>query len=128
MTATITSVNAMLKDFYPLPGTRIKQYVVDTKRENEWERETCPHVDIGAHLDNTDADCRNDYGVPWVWLDHDCCSICGEMLETTRSRPDVVAWLAEKAARPPIESDHDKLSDEIAPDLASRPHPLLVPR
>ncbi len=120
-----TSFNDTLKDYYPLPGTRLKQYVVDTHRENDWERETCPRVDVASHDDNTELPCRNSGNVQWSYLAHDCCGFCCELHDETAERPDIAAWRAEKAARPPIESDRSRLSDEIAPDLSSRSHPLL---
>lgn len=124
---TVSSFSAALKDYYPAPGTRIKQYVVDTYRENKWERETCPRFTMPAHDDNTDAPCRNAIeAVPWTYLDHDCCYFCGDHHEQLRALPEVQAWLAERAKRPPIESDRSKFSDEIAPELSFAAHPLLA--
>ena len=124
----ISSLNETMKDVYPRPGTRIKQWVVDARREQQWERDTCPRIVMNDHEDNTGAPCRNCYGsVPWTYLDHDCCQICGDEHERIRMRPDVQAWLTERAARPAIEPDHSKLSDEIEPDLCALTYrrPLL---
>lgn len=119
----VTSVSVIMKDMFPLPGTRIKQWVVDARRERAWASETCPRFDVTEHRDNTDAPCRNVPRAAWLDLvQHDCCHECGErgeLLERLHRRQ----WLAEKAKRPPIEQDHDKLSDEVQPDYP----PLRVP-
>lgn len=110
----LTSINAMLKDHYPLPGERIKQYVVDMRRESKWERDTCPAFDVAEHEDNTGASCRNVPRAPWHDLEqHDCCYVCNDQADSLREGPSVQAWLAEKARRPPIETDKSKLSDEV---------------
>jgi hypothetical protein len=125
VTATITSVSSTMKDFFPLPGTRIKQYVVDTRREHAWERETSPRIDVPEHDDNCGSPCRNIGSAPWPYLDHDSCHVCGVLHEYTSKQPDVVVWLAMKAKRPPVEADRTKLSDEIAPEWPSMAdHPL----
>jgi hypothetical protein len=127
MAVTLTSANETLKDFYPLAGTRLKQYVVDTRRELDWERETCPTFEVPEHDDNTGATCRNAYGpTSWEQLDHGACSICGVLRRFISNDARVVAWVAEKASRPPIESDRTKLSDEIEPERALEPHPMLA--
>jgi hypothetical protein len=123
---TVESWTGVLKDMYPRPGDRIKQWVVDAGREEKWERETCPRIAMERHDDNTGTECSNSQGtVPWTWLDHHCCYICGDLHEATRSLPTIEAWLAEKAKRPPIESDRSKYSDEIAPDPMAAVHPYL---
>lgn len=122
----LTSFNATLKDFYPRPGERMKQYVADTLREHKWENETSPRVDVERHDDNTGIECRNVGRVPWTWLDHDACYDCGDRYEALRDGPLVQAWLAEKAKRPPICEDREKLSDEIAPDPSLAEHPVLA--
>lgn len=120
-------MNDLLKDMYPRPGDRIKQWVVDERREDKWERETCPKVVVSSHRDNTDAECRNAGAMPWTWLEgHDCCYTCNDLAESLKSREDIAAWLAEKAARPPIEQDRTKFSDEIAEDIAARAHPFYA--
>lgn len=121
--SNLTSINAILKDYYPLPGERIKQYVVDMRRESKWERDTCPLVEVIAHDDNTNATCRNSAtSVPWTYLSHDCCEVCCDLYEATETREDVQAWLAEKAKRPPIEQDKSKLSDEVEPHPKTLAH------
>ena len=115
-----------MKDFYPLPGTRLKQYVVDQYREAAWERETCPRFDVEEHDDNTGLRCRNEGPTPWTYLDHDCCHDCGDRHTALRDGPSVRAWLEEKAKRPPIESDRTKLSDEIARDLSLKENPVFA--
>jgi hypothetical protein len=122
----LITVAEMMRDYFAPPGTRLKQYVVDKRREHAWELETCPKVTMAEHDDNTGLSCRNTYvPVPWTYLDHDCCDVCGDEHEKLRSRDDVQAWLAEKEKRPPICADRSKLSDEIQPDYAATPHPLL---
>lgn len=116
-------IDQTLKDFYPLHGTRIKQYVVDTHREYAWERETAPRFTVDPHEDNCGSSCRNVGNVPWTYLDHDSCGTCNDLHALAEKEPAVIAWLAEKAKRPPIESDEAKLSDEIAEDVALRPGP-----
>lgn len=128
-TATLASWDAVLKDLYVPPGTVLKQWVMDMRRESAWERETCPRVATTAHEDNTGCECRNsnDDDASWRHLDHDCCDVCEALHDATASRPDVVAWLAEKAARPPIERDHSKLSGEVEPEWTiNREHPMLA--
>jgi hypothetical protein len=123
----VTSFDVTLKDFYPRPGERIKQYVVETRREYQWEDETCPRVDVPEHDDNTGASCRNVGRAQWRHLDHDCCSTCEALDVETASRTDVQEWLAAKAARPPICSDRTRISDEIAPEWPSlREHPMFA--
>lgn len=122
----LTTVAELFKDMYPQPGERIKQWVVDSRREDEWERDTCPRFETSEHEDNTGIECRNSASkVLWTHLDHDCCSDCCSMYEALAVDYSVTAWLAEKAKRPPIEADRTKLSDEIQEDWAMREHPLL---
>jgi hypothetical protein len=122
--ATITSMDQLFRDMYPLPGTRLKQWVVDSRRERAWEVQTCPRVVVPVHDDNTGLECRNARStVAWTDLNHDCCGECNELMEATESRDDVSAWLAEKAKRPPIEQDRTKLSDEVEPE---REHPTYT--
>lgn len=123
---TLTDMNALLKDMFPRPGERVKQWVVDTRREHAWESATSPRFKVVWHLDNTGIECRNSASdAPWSDLDHDCCYFCGDLHEHARELPSVQAWLAEKAKRPPIEQDRTKLSDEIAPDPRLASHPAL---
>lgn len=117
--ANLASFDQTLRDFFPKPGERIKQYVVDMRRESAWERETCPRFLIGAHQDNTDAVCRNAGDVAWTDLAHDCCDTCCTEHEHHGHEPQVVAWLEQKAARSPVCADKSQLSDEVAPELPS---------
>lgn len=116
---------AMMKDLYPLPGTRIKQWVVDQRREAAWAAETCPRVGVPRHDDNTGCECRNFGPNLWAWLAHDCCSFCDDLYEYMAGRPDIAAWLVEKAARPAPTSDRSLLSDEIEPDYSLKLNPLF---
>jgi len=122
---SLSSFDSTLKDYYPAPGTRIKQYVVDQRREDKWERETCPRFHIDVHDDNTGLSCRNAGAVPWTFMSHDCCNICCDLHEEKATDPEVLAWQEERAKRPPVCTDHDKLSDEIAPDLVFRANPVF---
>lgn len=125
-TTTLESVTATIKDMYPRPGERIKQWVVDAQREYQWELETCPRFFVHRHIDNTGLECRNAGPTPWIHLNHDCCYTCGDMHGLFSVRPETVEWVHEKAKRPPIETDRSKLSDEIAPDTSMTEHPMLA--
>lgn len=122
----VTSLRETMRDFYPRAGERLKQYVVDMRRENAWESATCPRVDLAGHEDNTGARCRNEGPTLWTHLDHDCCETCGRRHIFERSRSDITAWIVLRDARPPIEADHANLSDEIEPDRSLEPHPMLA--
>lgn len=92
----IVSVDALLKDMFPLPGMPLKQWVVDLRREAAWERETCPRLTPDDHEDNTGITCRNaQMFVPWTFLEHDCCEFCNDLYERHRDAPMVQTWLAE---------------------------------
>jgi hypothetical protein len=52
---------------------------------------------------------------------------CGDLHEKLSDEPVVLAWLAEKAKRPPIEGDRTKLSDEVQPDVTCT-RPLWLER
>lgn len=124
---SLATVTALYRDMYPAPGDRIKQWVVDYRREAAWESETCPRVAVPEHKDNTGAECRNSScSASWTYLDHDCCYVCNELQEATQDREDVQAWLAEKAKRPPVEQDRTKLSDEVQPNIMLESHPFLA--
>jgi len=125
MTSDTVTVNALYKDLYPAAGTRIKQWVVEMGRESAWERETCPRVDVPSHNDNCGGGCRNVGSTQWMHLNHDSCYDCNDLQDATRERPDVVAWLAERAKRPPITTDREALSEEIAPDWSLTEHPMF---
>lgn len=123
---SLVNLNDIMKDLYPGTGTRLKQWVVDTRREAAWERETCPTVSVGPHEDNTGIECRNAISwTPWAYLNHDCCYICNVLQDETRVRADIQAWLVEKGRRPPVERDRTKLSDEVQADVSLGDHPLL---
>lgn len=126
MTVATVSMGAVMRDLYPGAGTRIKQYVVELRREGAWERETCPLVDVPEHNDNTGTGCRNVGSTPWMWLAHDCCDPCGELHDATTSRPDVAAWRALRAGRPPITSDREALSNEVQEDFSMADNPVIA--
>lgn len=116
MSVDVSSYSGLLKDMYPLPGERIKQYVVDMRRNDLWERATCPRVDVEVHDDNCGSTCRNVGRTPWSHLAHDACATCNELMDELAVQPGIIAWALERARRPPIEQDRSKLSDEIEPD------------
>lgn len=131
MTAhTLTTFDGLVRDMYPPPGTRLKQWVVDQRREAAWQRETCPLVLTETHDDNTGVPCHCSGAAQWAYLEsHDCCGDCNDLAEATRDRPDVAAWLKLKAERPPVCADRDKFSDEVEPDRMAtslRESPVLA--
>lgn len=75
----IGAVDSWMREMYALPGTQLKQWVVDLRRASAWERETCPLVLSPAHNDNTGAECRNSGAAQWFHLDHDCCDACCDL-------------------------------------------------
>jgi hypothetical protein len=125
----VVAVDSWMRDMYALPGTRLKQWVVDARLAAAWERETCPLVLTERHNDNTGTECRNSGAAQWMHLEHDCCSECDDLHEATRTRADVVAWLFERErfrAEHPVCADRDKLSDEVQADLPSiGEHPFI---
>lgn len=123
---TVSAAGDTLRDFYPLPGTRIKQWVVEARRELTWELETCPRVTIDPHDDNTGVPCRNHGYVPWTHLDHDCCDVCCALHDSKKVGADVVSWLSERAQRPAITADREALSDQIEPRRPMPVHPLVA--
>jgi hypothetical protein len=129
---TTVSFDRVIKDRYPAPGDRIKQYVVDEQRERAWEQRTCPHVGIGPHLDDDGEACmwRNAVAGDALWCDLDRnvnCSFCRLAGDRAQHRHDIAAWRVMKAQRPPICEDRDKFSEEIAPPLGDlRDNPLLT--
>ena len=127
MTFDIEAFDRAIRDRYPMPGEKLKQYVVDERREAEWECETCPRFTPAEHEDNTGTECRNSMSsVPWTHLAHDCCYFCNDLGERYEQTPEVQAWLAEKAKRPPIETDETKFSNEVAGDWTTGKHPFLA--
>lgn len=112
---TLASFDSTLKDLYPLPGQRLKQWVVDDRRETAWANETAPRVYLRGHDDNTLLPCRNAGDVRYHDLDHDACDVCGALHEAFAREPRVKAWIEAKAARPPVCADRSKLSDEVEP-------------
>lgn len=130
--STMTNFDVIMKDRYPLPGTRIKQYVVDERREEAWADATCPRVLVIPHtriVDDIESGCIEGH-VQWHKLENGC-ELCGAVQYATRDLDRVQQWLSLKAARPPICSDRTVLSNEIAPDwtIMSK-HPLfkMAPR
>lgn len=120
------ALDSLMRDLYPAPGERVKLWVVGARREDAWVRNTCPRVLVKSHKDNTGADCRNAYHDAALWVDlaHDCCHACCDLQDATESRPDVAAWLELKASRPPVTTDRDALSEEIALDPRTLANPL----
>lgn len=122
--ADVTSLDATMRDVYPLPGERIKQWVVDMRREHEWERATCPRLEVPHHLNSNDETCYEleecaSVGLTsWNDIHGSDCRFCDGFAQGALGRPEMVAWFAEKAARPPGCSDRSQLSDEVQPDLA----------
>lgn len=127
-TLTLISFDATVRDRYPVPGERIKQYVVDERRESAWADATCPTVTVIPHqttnVDGEDIDCISG-DVQWHRLDSGCL-VCTAVQAATREIDRVRRWLAAKGSRPPICSDRDKLSDELAPEWHFDGHPLLA--
>lgn len=109
----VSSYDDMMRDLHPIPGTRLKQYVVDMRRDQAWTRATCPRVDVPAHDDNTGLRCRNRLSVIWDALDHDACGVCNDLMDVTRQREDVAAWRVERAARPAPCADRTAISDQV---------------
>lgn len=130
----LTAFDRTMKDVYPLPGTRIKLWVVEMRREEAWADETCPRLDVPNHYDDSEEHaapgeltyCAGSGSTAWRDLGQRECRFCEGFYHGAASRPEVVAWLAAKAARPPITEDRDALSDEIAEDLSLREHPFLA--
>lgn len=134
---TVVSFAAILKDRYRQPGDPIKQYVLDENREWEWERATCPRFNVDphdrpgcelhgdpdcAHCHTLTNLCPNEGETTLLQLRDTGCDRCNELYEASLLLPSTVAWLAEKAARPPIEQDRSKLSDQVEPE---RPLPVM---
>lgn len=124
---TVTSMDATLKDLYAEPGARLKQWVVDTRRHDAWQRKTCPRLFMPPHDDNTGMPCC-DGGLKALWRDlarHDCCYHCNDRAEGVKDEPRIVAWVAEDAIRnAEITKDRSILSDEIQEDYALRDGPI----
>lgn len=125
----VVDISQTFKDMYPPSGGLIKQWVVDLRREHEWERETCPAITVATHEDNTGLTCRNSTEPTgttlYCFLHHDCCEVCDDLADSLAERADIAAWLAEKAKRPPIEQDRTKYSNEVEPHRELAPHPAL---
>lgn len=129
------ALDATMKDVYPLPGTRMKQWVVDMRREDAWERETCPVLDVPQHSEDCDdaeaasgelRDCASVGRTSWLDIHGRECRFCEGFAFGALGRPEMVAWFAAKKARPPICADRDQLSDEIAPDMGEMSNPMLA--
>lgn len=125
--ATVTSVTSLYKDLYPRPGTRIKQWVIDDRAVDAWERETCPQFPVDAHDGGDGITCPSCGPTLWIDLRHAECDTCSTLADKLRERPEVVTWCAEQAVRrAAITADHSLLSDEIAPPLVDiSEHPFL---
>jgi hypothetical protein len=124
-TASVTSLSQVISDYYPRPGERIKQYVVDGRKLREREVATCPKVDVPKHLNNCEDECG---GYPKVWVDIETahsCGTCSDLADATRDRPDVAAWRADRGTWPKPCADHSQLSSEVAEDLSLRRHPTI---
>lgn len=129
MTLMVTgSFDEMMRDHYPIPGSLIKQYVVDERREKAWADATCPTVEVVPHsdpsADDCDAPCCSG-SVQWHRLANGC-DICLAVQHATREIERVVSWLALAANRPPICPDHAAFSDEIAPPMQPDRNPMLA--
>lgn len=112
---TLVSFDATMKDFYPLPGERIKQYVVDMRREDTWCDETAPVIHVESHGNNDGDLCARIGKTQWHILQRSHgCDRCSDIADAERESASVKEWLAEKAKRPPICADRTKLSDEVA--------------
>lgn len=122
----IVDLDAILKDVYAPPGTRLKQWVVNVRTVHAWEDETAPRVHVPRHNDNTGVECRNVGQSLWSHLStHDCCSTCNDMADSTAT-PEILAWDAERKRRyDEAMKDRETLSDEIQPDLSLGEHPML---
>ncbi len=130
MKLTLASLDSTMRDMYPLPGARIKQWVVEHRAVMDWERQTEPTILVPSHRDNTDFECNNVGRVTWSNLHHCECDTCDALLEAAERTPECTEWLAERAKRlAAVEPDHSKLSDQIQPQpepLSIRKHPLLA--
>lgn len=111
----VVDLTQVLKDMYPLPGTRIKQWVVDDREHRDWEEQTCPRFPVAAHEDNTGVRCSNLGSVLWVDLDHHCCYTCGDMYVRLKNMLEVLNWLVDLRKRPKPCEDMNKLSDQVEP-------------
>jgi len=126
---TLESFDTAIKDRYPRPGDRIKQYVLDERREAAWANETAPCVYVPEHEDNTGVTCGESGPTPWHHLEMaHCCSICGALAESHRHTQPVDVWIFERSLRPKPCDDKTKLSDDVAPPLSSMTtdHPLVA--
>lgn len=130
----LTSFDATMRDMYAAPGTRLKQWVVDMRREDEWERETCPKLAVPHHYDECDDieaasgelyPCANVGPTSWRTLCLTDCRFCDGFAQAAQCLPEMLAWFAAKAERPPVCADHDLLSDEVQEDVSLRDHPLF---
>lgn len=123
MTSSITTVHSVMRDLYPSPGERIKQWVIAARALDAWASETCPRMVAKPHLDNTGVDCCNLGSVAWmdvVW--NHACHICEDAGQEIALRPDVVAWLAEWVRRNDAMVAIDKT---LLPDLSLGDNLLL---
>lgn len=127
--ASSTSVTATMKDLYTLPGTRIKQWVVELRRNLAWEDETCPLVFVPEHDNDQGSRCDSSgHTTQWRRLSNHECQFCNDLQDATIGRLDVAEWRAVRDSRPKPTEDRDALSEEVAPDLALLDHPTLRTR
>lgn len=120
---TLISLEAALRDRYPSPGERIKQYVIDERKHREWVDTTCPHVAVVLHRDDKGEWCPTSGDPRWHTIgEHGGCSRCDATKARSASLPAIVEWVALRNMRPPICSDRTLLSDEVAPDVSLDQH------
>jgi hypothetical protein len=141
MTLTTTSFDRTMKDMYPAPGERIKQWVIDEQRTHAWERETCPKLLVPFHYedqDDSDAESGTIVACPSVGTTSlldiharggDGCRFCDGFAQAAQQLPTVREWFVARArykVEHPICSDREKLSDEIAPDISLAENPIFA--
>lgn len=124
----IVSMDGLLKDLYPQPGSRIKQWVVEDRAVRAWERDTCPRYAVPAHDCDDGVQCPSSGCTQFIDILHAECDSCSELADKLRAAPEVAAWWAEYRTRhDSITADHSLLSDEIAPPLANmRENPFFA--
>lgn len=113
---TVNGADRYWRDLHPRPGERIKQYVVDLRKEREWALGTCPRIEVAEHADNSGATCRNVGSARWIDLDVDGCSTCSNLCNSQRYRSDIAVWRVQADERFGETSDRTALSDEVAGD------------
>lgn len=121
------SMDSVLKDLYPQPGSRIKRWVVEDRAVDAWVRETCPRYAVPTHDCDDGVQCPSSGCTQFIDILHAECDACSELADRLRELPEVIAWYAEYRTRhAAITADHSLLSDEIAPPLGNMArNPLL---